>query len=301
MGKVTSVQRGAMFGMDARVALIVMAIVASVAGWQVMSGIEGSKVSKAEQQAEELRKGVDKFYETVGVNRLPENMEELLRSGVVVDPALRTDPWGNSWEYYTSTALVRLEDTPVTVQLAVIFSRGKNAVDDTGGFNNAQEFAAWEPRKDDVGVKYTSRDSELKRLATYRERARLIVEKMESYEAAAFLEAQSTCSEQTAPPWCRDVEGKNWTLFNYYPRTDADDTVGVVYYAEKVLNRRNYESGNLDDMQQLMMDLGLPAVYAQDPWGRVLMLNANINARTDPPFSASLCFSAGENCLSKRE
>jgi hypothetical protein len=50
-----------------------------------------------------------------------------------------------------------------------------------------------------------------------------------------------------------------------------------------------------------MMDLGIPATFAQDPWGRVLMLNSNISGRTDPPFSASLCFSAGENCLSKRE
>ncbi|MFN7163159.1 MAG: hypothetical protein ACK5VJ_01375, partial [Pseudomonadota bacterium] len=196
---------------------------------------------------------------------------------------------------------VRVEDTPITVQFAVVFSRGKNALDDTGGFGGMDDFAEWEPRKDDVGVKFTSRDVELKRLGQYRENARLILDKLEAYEAAAFLEAQSTCSAKEGPEWCADMEGKYWTLFIYYPRTDADDTTGIVYYAEKVLNKRSYASGNLDDMQQLMMDLGLPASYAKDPWSRVLMFSPNITARTDPPFSASICFSAGENCLSKRE
>lgn len=297
----SNTQRGAMFGMDARVALIIMAILAAVGGWQMMSRLEGGKVDQAAAQAEQLREGLQKYYETIGLNRMPETLEDLFRSNVVTDPSLRRDPWGNVWEYYANSSMVRIEDTPITVQFAVVFSRGKNALDDTGGFGGMDDFAEWQPHKDDVGVKFTSREVELKRLGQYRENARLILDKIEAYEAAAFLEAQSTCSAKDGPEWCADMGGKNWTLFNYYPRTDADDTTGVIYYAEKVLNKRTYASGNLDDMQQLMMDLGLPASYAQDPWSRVLMFNPNITARTDPPFAASICFSAGENCLSRRE
>ena len=294
-------QCGAMFGMDARVALIIMAILAGVGGYQIMSRLESTKSDQAEAQAAELREGLKKYYETVGINKLPDSLEELFRSSVVTNPNLRRDPWGNTWEYFHNEYSTRIEDTPITVQFAVIFSRGKNAIDDTGGFGGMEDFAGWEPKKDDLGVKYTSRETELGRLATYRKNAQLILDKIEAYEAAAFLEAQSTCSAKDAPAWCTDMEGKNWTLFNYYPRTDADDTGGMIYYAEKVLNKRTYSSGNLDEMQQLMMDLGLPASYAQDPWSRVLMFNPNITARTDPPFSASVCFSAGENCLSRRE
>jgi type II secretory pathway pseudopilin PulG len=297
----TNTQRGAMFGMDARIALIIMAILAAVGGWQMMSRLEGTKADQAEAQAMQLREGLQKYYETVGLNRLPETLEELFRSGVITDPALRRDPWGNVWEYYANSFMVRIENTPITVQFAVIFSRGKNVLDDTGGFGGMEDFAEWKPRKDDIGVKFTSRDVELKRLDQFRENARLILDKLEAYEAAAFLEAQSTCNAKEGPEWCVETEGKNWTLFNYYPRTDADDTAAVVYYAERILNKRSYASGNLDDMQQLMMDLGLPASYAQDPWSRVLMFNPNITGRTDPPFSASICFSAGENCLSRRE
>jgi type II secretory pathway pseudopilin PulG len=294
-------QRGAMFGMDARVALIVMAILAAVGGWQMMSRLESTKVDQAEQQTILLREGLTKYYQTVGINRLPDTLEDLFRNNIITDPSLRKDPWGNPWEYFHGAATLRIEDTPVTVQFAVVFSRGKNTIDDSGGFSSLEEFGSWELRKDDIGTKYTSREIEVARLSEYRTRASLIIDKLESAESANYLEAQGTCNSEQAPTWCSDVEGKNYTALNYYPKTDADDTSGVVYYTDKVLNKKIYSSGNIDDMQQLMIDLGLPASYAQDPWGRVLMLNSNITARTDPPFSASLCFSAGENCLSRRE
>jgi type II secretory pathway pseudopilin PulG len=294
-------QSGAMFGMDARVALIVMAILAGVGGWQMMSRLESNKTDQAEAQSAEITQGLAKYYATIGISRLPENLEELFRSNVLTNPSLRKDPWGNPWEYYHISALLRIEDTPITVQFAVVFSRGKNTIDDTGGFSSLEEFGGWETKKDDLGSKFTTRETDLKRLDDYRARASLIIDKLEATESANFLEAQGSCNGTEAPAWCTDLEGKNYTLFNYYPKTDADDTSGVVYYTDKVLSKRLYSSGNLDDMQQLMIDLGLPASFAQDPWGRVLMINPNITQRTDPPYSASLCFSAGENCLSRRE
>ncbi len=299
--RVNSTQRGAMFGMDARVALIVMAILAGIGGWQAMSRIESSKVDEAERNSLIISTALGKYYETVGINRLPDNLEDLFRANILTDPSLRKDPWGNPWEYFHASAPVRVEDTPVTVQFAAVFSRGKNTVDDSAGFGGLEEFGAWELKKDDIGTKYTSRESEVKRVKEYQSRASLIIDKLESAESANFLEAQGTCNAEGAPGWCTDMEGKSFTAFNFYPKTDSDDTSGVVYYTDKVLNKRVYSSGNIDDMQQFMIDLGLPASYAQDPWGRVLMLHTNITNRTDPPFSASFCYSAGENCLSRRE
>jgi hypothetical protein len=51
-----------------------------------------------------------------------------------------------------------------------------------------------------------------------------------------------------------------------------------------------------------MADLGLPTSYAFDPWGRTLNYHGNITGRTDPPFSASICYAfAGENCFTRVE
>jgi len=293
-------QSGAMFGMDARIALIVAAILTAAGGITLMSRLDSSKVQAAEKGAEDLRQGLARFYEEVGVNRLPDGLEELFRGGLVSDPSLRQDPWGNPWEYSHTTATVKVDGTPITMQLAVVYSRGKDGVADSGGVNGEGDFNEWQPRGDDVGVKFVSREIEMRRLAEYRVRAQLVIDKLEAVESAAFLEAQNACNAgdaKTLPEWCVNAEGKNYTLFNYYPKSDADDTAGVVYYADKVLGKRTYSSGNLVDMQQLVVDLGLPAAYAQDPWNRVLMYSGNVTARTDPPFSAALCFSNGENCL----
>lgn len=293
-------QSGAMFGMDARIALIVAAILTAAGGVTIMSRLESSKVQAAEMQTEVLKEGLARYYQQVGINRLPDTLDDLFRAGNLTDPSLRRDPWGNQWEYSHTTATVRIEDTPITMQLAVVFSRGKDGVVNSNPISSELDFNEWQPRGDDIGAKYMSRDTEMQRLSEYRARAQLIIDKLEAVESASFLEAQNTCSAgANVPEWCTVLDGKNYTLFNYYPKSDADDTAGVVYYSDKVLNKRAYASGNLAEMQQMMIDLGLPAAYAQDPWGRTLMFTANVTNRTDPPFSASLCFSSGENCLGR--
>ena len=293
-------QSGAMFGMDARIALIVAAILTAAGGVTIMSRLESSKVQAAEMQVELLKEGLTRYYQTVGINALPPSLDDLFRAGNLTDPSLKRDPWGNPWEYSRTTATVRIEDTPITMQLAVISSRGKNAIGESAQVNSENDFNAWMPGGDDIGTKYTSRNAEMERLQDYRARAQLIVDKLEAMESASFLEAQNSCSAGAgSPEWCTNLDGKNYTLFNYYPKSDSDDTSGVVYYSDKILNQKIYASGNLAEMQQLMIDLGLPAAYAQDPWGRVLMFSPNVTGRTDPPFSASLCFSSGENCLAR--
>jgi hypothetical protein len=293
-------QSGAMFGMDARIALIVAAILTAAGGVTIMSRLESSKVQAAEMQSELLKEGLSRYYTQVGINKLPDTLDELFRAGGITDPSLRKDPWGNPWEYSHTIATIRIEDTPITLQLAVIASRGKDGVGNSPSVNSENDFNEWQTRGDDIGTKYTSRDVELARLQEYRARAQLIIDKLEAVESASFLEAQNTCSAgETIPDWCTNIDSKNYTLFNYYPRSDADDTTGVVYYSDKILSKKTYASGNLSEMQQMMIDLGLPAAYAQDPWGRTLMYSPNVTARTDPPFSASLCFSSGENCLAR--
>lgn len=292
-------QAGAMFGMDARIALVIAAVLTAAGGVAYMSRIESSKVQAAEAQAEILRDALKIYYGQPGVNHLPDTLEEVFRTGAAIDPSMKRDPWGNPWEYSHIVATVKVEDTPISIQMAVIASRGKNGVADSSALTSEQDFNEWMPGKDDVGVKFTSRDVELARLQNYRARAQLIIDKLEAFESAGFLEAQNTCMGEAPADWCSKLEGKNYTLFNYYPKMDSDSTAGTIYYSDRVLNKHVYASGDLSDMQQLMVDLGLPADYAQDPWGRTLMVNTNVTARTDPPYSAAICFSSGENCLSR--
>lgn len=293
-------QRGAMFGMDARIALIVAAILTAAGGLTVMSRLDRSKVEQAEMGAGVLRDAALRYYQQIGINQMPGNLDALFQNALVADPSLKTDPWGNPWYYQTFSSNVSLEGTMVYVHYAVIYSGGKDGVNASPNLNSETDYAEWAPVGDDVGLKLSTRDIEMQRKDEYVARAQLIVDKLESAEASAFVEAQGTCGGVEQPEWCSNLEGKNYTQFNFYPVSSLDTTEGVVYYATKVKEGRVYQSGNPDDMQQLMADLGLPASYSVDPWGRTLNYHSNMSERSDPPFSASVCFSMdGSNCFVK--
>lgn len=293
-------QRGAMFGMDARIALIVAAILTAAGGLTWMSRLDRTKVEQAETGAEILRDAALRYYQQIGVNQMPSSLDVLFQNALVADPSLKTDPWGNPWYYQHFSSNVSLEGTMVYVHYAVIYSGGKDGVNASPNLGSETDYAEWAPLGDDVGLKLSTRDVEMKRKDEYVARAQLIIDKLEAAEASAFVEAQGTCGGVEQPDWCGDLEGKNYTQFNFYPLSSLDTTEGAVYYSTKVKEGHAYQSGDPNDMQQLMADLGLPASYAFDPWGRLLNYHSNMSERTDPPFSASICFSFdGVNCFNK--
>lgn len=293
-------QAGAMFGMDARIALIIAAIVAAAGGVTLMSRLERSKVDQADLATAELRKAVLKYYETVSINRMPASLEDVFAANLVDDPSFKRDPWGNPWYFASFPASVMLGGTPVVVHYAIIYSAGKDGVDNSPGITSEADYAQWEPLRDDVGLKISTRDVETKRVEEYAQQGQLIVKKLEDAENAAYLEAQGTCSGATPPEWCTDSNGKNYTQFSYYPVSSRDDNADAVRYATTILNKSTYNSGDENDMQQLMLDLGLPVTFAKDPWGRILNYHSNASNRADPPFAASICFSFGEDCFVER-
>ncbi|MCP5405447.1 MAG: hypothetical protein H6922_04405 [Pseudomonadaceae bacterium] len=291
-------QRGAMFGMDARIALIVAAILTAAGGYTLMSRLDRSKVEAAEMGAELLRDATLRYYQQIGINRMPDSLDELFQNALVADPSLKKDPWGNPWYYQHFSSNVSLEGTMVNVHYAVIFSGGKDGVKSSADLYSETDYAEWAPMGDDVGIKVSTRDIELKRKDEYVARAQLIVDKLEAAEASAFVEAQGACGGTEAPTWCTDQDGKNYTQFNFYPASTMDTSDGVVYYATTIQGGAPYQSGDTADMQRLMADLGLPSSYAMDPWGRSLNYHSNVSERADPPFSASICYSFnGANCF----
>ncbi|MFZ2620123.1 MAG: hypothetical protein WAX89_04550 [Alphaproteobacteria bacterium] len=292
-------QHGAMFGMDARIALIVASVLAATGGITLMSRLDRQKVDASEQALVALREGLNTYYRTQGITELPDNIDMLFQSGIVEDNTFRTDAWGNPWQYAQVTENIKIEQTDVAMKYAVVYSGGKDGVVDTAPITSGEEFAAWQTGNDDIGTKYSSRDVELKRIEEYRARAQLILDKLTTAESANYLEANSACSGTTPPTWCEDEESKNYTQFNYYPRADADTSEAVMYYTTVKGNGEatTYAAGNLNDMQQLMKDIGLPIAYAKDPWGRTLFYHSNITGRDDPPFSASICYSSGASCF----
>jgi hypothetical protein len=290
-------QRGAMFGMDARIALIVASVLAATGGITIMSRLDRGKVDAAERSLFLIRDAMLDYYQTIGITELPPTIDTLMEEGLIEDLSLEKDPWGNPWQYAQLTTNVELEGTDIAMKYAIVFSAGKDGVVDSDIIQNENDYAQWAERNDDKGIKVSTRDVEMKRLEEYRARAQLIVDKITSMEAANYLESTGICGGSSPANWCADYEGKNHTQFNYYPKSDLDQTDGVIYFTDAKGQTTSYIAGDLNDMRQLMEDIGLPTTYAIDPWNRVLFYHSNITKRENPPFTASICFSHGGNCL----
>ena len=290
-------QTGAMFGMDARIALIVASVMAGTLGITIMSRMDRSKVDATERNLVIMRDAILDYYANISITSFPESLEDLFSEGLITDASAKLDPWQNHWSYSYAIETITLENTEIEMKYAVIFSPGKDGIEDSAIIVTEQDYAMWEEKNDDKGIKISSRDVELARLEEFRARGQLIVDKLQDAESIAYLEATGSCDGITPPTWCTDYEGKNNTQFNFYPKSDLDTIEEAIYLTDARGEGQIYSAGDINDMQQLVKNIGLPPTYATDPWGRVLFYHSNITDRADPPFSASICFSNGSNCF----
>lgn len=291
-------QRGAMFGMDARIALLIASVLAAAGGVTLMSKLERSRVEGTELGLELIKSAVETHYKAEGIRQLADNIQTLFDGGFVKDPALLMDPWQNDWKYQTLSRDISIGDFDVTEHLLTIHSTGKDGVNDTPVPTTAAEWALWTPQNDDIGTKYSTIEVEKARVSEYRGRAKLIIDKLEAHASSNYLEAQRLCDAgDEGTDWCADKpeEGDSYTDFNFYPQSNTDNS-GAIYFED--INSGGaadiYISGDEYSMQRLMETLGLPPEFATDPWQRVLVYDSNyIQDRTNahkPPFTASIAY-----------
>ena len=312
-------QRGAMFSMDARIALIIASVLAGVVGTQVIQRIERNKVAAAEQGVAQLMEGLKNYYTTESLDDVPpggvadafntptDNFESvILDTGLVTQDNLNTDPWGEVWTYDECNRPATIEGSEVTVHHVVVFSHGPDGVPDSAGVEPpdtppftspdynfltdgscATNYANWSAQGDDIGEKFSTFDIERKRVEITRERLNSIREALGAYESSKFMEAQTNCPGAS---YC-DFDGSTTyesgeeENYNFFP-TDGG-TTATYFEASPTYNN------NIPDMEDLVILLGLNSNLAQDPWGRTLCYESNRTGRPKPPFSAKVEYTSG--------
>lgn len=287
-------QTGAMFGMDARIALIIASVLAATGGVTMMSKLERSRVEGAEMGLQIIKDALENHYKTQGFTVFAPDVRTLFETGFIEESTLIRDPWDNEWRYNILSRTIRINDFEVTENLASLHSSGKDGVDDTASPTFEGEWNVWQPSNDDIGIKYSTIEVEKARVTEYQGRAKLIVNKLEDYSTSNFIEAQAECPEAE---WCNNYPetGDKYTEFNFYPQSNTDNA-GSTYYDDVKTSGSNriYVSGDSLSMADLMKTLGLPEEFAFDPWKRVLQYDSNfIQDRPNsdnPPFSASIIY-----------
>tara|TARA_R110000868_G_scaffold218576_2_gene469325 strand:- start:250848 stop:251747 length:900 start_codon:yes stop_codon:yes gene_type:complete len=287
-------QQGAMFGMDARIALIIASVLAATGGVTMMSKLERSRVEGAEIGVQVIKDALENHYKTKSFNSLAPDIRTLFEDGFIEEMSMIKDPWDNEWRYNVLSRKVRINDFLVTEYLATIHSAGKDGVDDSPAPTFEGEWNTWQYLNDDIGTKYSTFEIEKSRVTEYQGRAKLIVNKLEDYSSAKYLEAEAECPEAD---WCYNfpLDGDKYTDFNFYPQSNTDNS-GATYYDDVASGGSNtvYVSGDNLSMAELMKTLGLPEEFAYDPWKRILVYDSNfVQDRPNPnkpPFSASIIY-----------
>lgn len=317
-------QRGAMFSMDARIALIIASVLAGVVGTQVIQRIERNRVAAAEEGVQQLFAGLENYYKTVALDTIPpgnpdtfntgtDNFESvILDQGLVAQDNLNTDPWGNVWTYETCNRPATIEGLPVTVHHVVLFSHGPDGVADSGtgdiltSAGCAGDYAGWATANDDIGAKFSTFDIERERVEITRERLNAIRESLSAYESTRFMEAQEECVDGAPLAECDfDNSGGHNTgeevNYNFFPRSTNDGTWSGThpddyYYIPDgraaVGSEMNVVLNSLASMQSFVSMLGLNNEYAVDPWGRTLCYESNVTGVDSAPFTVRLEYRA---------
>ena len=284
-------QAGAMFGMDARIALIIASVLAATGSLTVMSQLERSRVEGSEHGIEIIKEAIGAYYQE-NKNVLPPDIITLFNQGYLEETTLMTDAWGNPWQYNTTTKTLNIEDIPVTVLLATVHSSGKDTVNDSATVANSAAWDVWVVANDDIGSKFSTLEIDKARVAEYRGRGKLIIDKLEEYRSRGYLTVDQQCRAGGTESWCTN---DNYTMFNFYPVSDLDVTAAdyydVQYDAEFGGGFVTYVAADTVSMQALMATLNLPQELAQDPWGRDLCYNSNITLSVTPPFTGSIWYS----------
>lgn len=309
-------QRGAMFSMDARIALVIASVLAGVVGTQVVQRIERGRVEAAESGVQTLISGLENYYKTVSLNAIPPGdpstfntgagnfQSVVLDTGIVPQANLATDPWDRNWVYDTCTAAATIEGVQVNVHYAVLYSGGPNLTNESGSndfLTNAAcaaNYAAWNTTADDIGVKFNTFDIERERVDEMKRKLADIEGALQAYETSRFLENQTYCSNganQGQTPRC-DYNGGGYITgeeisLNYFPRSTNDGTAADYYIPDgrtATGNELNTVSNTAASITSLMTLLGLSSNYVRDPWGRLLCYESNRTDNTQAPFTAKV-------------
>lgn len=323
-------QRGAMFSMDARIALVVGSILAGTIGVQVVQKIQRDRLELAEASAFALVKALDSYMNASPNGPMPYGYPStfdtgthnfalrVLEEGYAKEGILPTDSWNNTWIYDACQTNMTIEGIVVSIYYAAVYSMGPDGIADSGtndfltDATCQADYAAWAPANDDIGTKYTSLELQRDRVLEYKRRAQTVVAALQAYENTLFLENQRFC----AIPANQTNSRCNWdttsgyeigeeALLNYYPRSvldtlDGGASPGNFYYS---MNRSgilgstagNWVFGTLVGganftSETLVNTLGLSTEYATDPWGRRLCYHSNASGVMEAPFLATVSY-----------
>ena len=298
-------QRGAMFGLDARITLLIAGVIGMAVGFNTLTQVKANKVEATKERLEKVKQAWLTFYRRTGSP--PGSISDMTAffdyyNQPIIEANDAEDAWGNAFTQIT--AMQCNSDLPYYA--VVIISAGPDGVlgtdyvgnydgdcDSTLSFNLLVQ-------GDDMYVRFNTYDYDKGRDALAKQQLQEIMQKLEALAAHNRIRWQRICeSSGTGTAGCDyDANGTYLTgeelAMNFYPK-DAKVVGGCAasrpFYADNASFARSYTSNNLNSMQSLMTLLGLPTSYATDPVsGGTLKYDPNVRSVCRAPYVAQVWY-----------
>lgn len=305
-------QAGVVFGMDARIAIVILAIASMAIAINRLAINESSRLQEATYQILKISELVEDYYR--------ENNTDLSELATLYSQAtalqdsfwkghdnLKNDPWGNQWQFVVSNADIVLVGETVNAKCVTVFSPGgdsygylaslasgqtySDCINNTNvsnaGISQTQEY-------DDLFYKFTTVKVEYERILETNAKLEEIKTALINYQQAKLnteLEYCNGLAQAVADLDARcdlnasgTYEQTELETSNHLPKSSLDVTVAI--YSDATV----YTDKDLASMQLLMTQLGLPTDYAQDGFKRVLSYNSNLTSSILGPYYAEIFY-----------
>jgi len=292
-------QRAAMFGMDARIALVAMGVAAAAVGVSSLTQIKEAKIHLAEKRVYDYKKsylsnmladGADGSYMPTPADSFSNFASEY------GEKTLGQDPWGNNYAVTRVSATKTIDGQSTPVYFFTVYSYGPDGVDDSVTITNEADYISWAPANDDIGIKFSTYDNTRKILAEAQNHLNEIMTRLKIYERKIFETLRTYCdipSNQLKVNCDFNGNGVYTTdeefKMNLFPKSTGE-TLATKYYSGTT-----YTSGDRTSMHNMLVLIGMDPsftynYYAADKLTRILHYTSNATGATEAPFAARVWY-----------
>ena len=311
-------KKGAVFGIDARIALVLISIASFAIAYNKQSINESKRLKEVTFNILEIEDALMAEYKknyhdsvlfTTNYSSLSTAQKQEILGG---KSHLFKDPWGNEWAIYaflSDPGFYKALGEDIQPACFTIVSAGPDGYDkvardyssgvsDYDGCSMGDVVATYpanfSQQFDDLFYKFTTVGFEIELNKNVNERLDEIKTSLVAYARAEKLNRISHCNELDQAAANLDstcdldlsgvYEQSELDNANYFPKSTLDLS-GAVY-----ANTATYNPTVATDMENMLYLIGLPKAYAYDNANRVLYYNSNDKAATAPEYVASMYY-----------
>lgn len=297
--KIIKSQKGIIFGMDARITLMVTAIMLLVVGVNQIGAWSKNATLEANTDLSLIQIALQTYYQD---NYSVPTIDTLLTEYYVqLDDNVNSDPWGNTYTVWSLTESTSLQGLTFAVKYITLISAGPDGGVDTTEPTTKAEWESLTASDDDILLTFSTLDRE-KEIAEIEYNQLQIIQ----FALEAFVKNQT----QTNATYC-DVLGNQLTVYcdvdqngtyieneeaglNYLPK-EKDESVATYYddvnfyksgYTGLLDSQVNYANG----MYALLEALGIDPTLSETPRGLVLNYNSNQYGNSQSPYFGQIWY-----------